>query len=297
MWLLTDFPPQDRLEIKPTIDVRERFERRLNRDFSDQKNDDRTDWFTRVRVGATATKGKEWAFALQYQYSHDWIDRQAGKSTDEASDLSLAYVQHKSNAATVTVGRQKVSLGTERLIGAGEWLNVPRSMDGFRIQNKEWDAFAFKIGVGQPKPQDARVFGLSRNWKWGQSSVIYKHDVVNARTVDLGTVSHWMNRKFGAWMVDAEAAIQFGKNRGRDQRAWAWHSAAWYPLGPKTKGFVEFNAASGGSNADTVFTFDNLYPTNHKFYGSMDMQGWKNVNEIAAGVVHQPNPQLDLTAH
>src|SRR5262249_3944731 len=115
--------------------------------------------------------------------------------------------------------------------------------------------------------------------------------------IDLTTLSHWYNRKCGEWTFDVEGAVQFGRNQGKDQRAWAVHAAVWHPLGPKTKGFLECNAASGGGNADTVFTFDNLYPTNHKFYGSMDLQSWRNMNELAAGVVHQFDPKTDAKAH
>lgn len=287
---------QDKIDIKPMIEIRERFERRINRDFSDATADKRTDFLTRIRVGATGTYGTKWSFALQYQYAHDWILKSSSKATDEGSDLSLGYAQYKSNNGTVTVGRQKINLGTERLIGSADWVNVSRSMDGARYQNKELDVFAFKLGVGQPKPTDARVLAASKTWKWGQTSYVFKHDQAAGRVVDLSTVSHWMNKTFGQWTIDAEAALQFGKNQGKAQRAWAWHSSVTHPLGSKTRGFVELNAASGGSNSDTNFTFDNLYPTNHKFYGNMDLQAWKNMTEIAVGVAHKLNARTDFSA-
>jgi len=288
-------PPQEKLHIQPTVEFRERIERRNNRDFSDIPNDDRTDFLTRVRVGATATLGKRWKFAIQYQYAHDWIHKASGHSVDEASDLSLGYAQHIGPEGTATLGRQKIVLGTERLIGSAEWTNLSRPVDGFRFQYKDWDAFVFKFGVGETRPLDARVAGVARTWKEGLSSFLYKHDQVGGRSVDIGTLSHWTKRKVGDWTFDLEAALQFGENKGRHQRAWAWHSSASHPLGPKTTGFIELNAASGGGNSDNVFTFDNLYPTNHKFYGSMDMQAWKNMNEVAAGVIHQLNAKSTVS--
>ncbi len=297
MPILFHIPAQDKLVIKPNFEIRERFERRLDRDFAKPNSDNRTDYLTRIRVGATADYGKNWKFGLQYQYAHDWIQKAPQFATDEGSDLSLAFAQHVTPSGTLTLGRQKIVLGSERLIGTGEWVNVSRSMDGIRYQSKDWDAFGFKIGVGQPKPTDVRIYGLAKTWKWGQTAAIYKHDFVNGRSLDIATLTHAMNRKFGDWTIDAEVAFQFGETRGKHQRAWAWHSSAKHPLGPKTQGFVEFNAASGGSNAETVMTFDNLYPTNHKFYGSMDLQGWKNMTEIAFGVVHQLNPKVDVSGH
>ncbi|MBS1724813.1 MAG: alginate export family protein [Armatimonadetes bacterium] len=292
---LVYLPPQEKLHIQPTVEFRERIERRNNRDFSDAPNDDRTDFLTRVRVGAIATLDKQWKFSLQYQYARDWIHKASGHSVDEASDLSLGYAQHIGAEGTATLGRQKIVLGSERLIGPLEWTNLSRPVDGFRFQSKDWDAFVFKFGVGETRPLDARVAGVARTWKEGLSSFIYKHDQVNGRSIDLGTVSHWTKRKYGQWTFDLEAAIQFGENKGRHQRAWAWHSSASHPLSAKTSGFLEFNAASGGSNSDNVFTFDNLYPTNHKFYGSMDMQAWKNMNEISAGVIHQLTAKSTLS--
>ncbi|MBS1715569.1 MAG: alginate export family protein [Armatimonadetes bacterium] len=287
---------QDKIEIKPLYEFRYRLERRLERDFSSAVSDDRTDHLGRLKVGIEGKKGDRLKFGLQYLYAHAWSELPTKRVEDEAGDLSLAYVQFKSAQSTATIGRQKIVVGTERLIGTAEWVNVPRSMDGIRFQTPVWDAFAFKFGVGQPKPQDARVFGLSGQWKYGRSMVVQKHDRVNGRSVDITTLAHEFNRKVGDWTIEAEAALQFGKVQSRDQRAWAWHASASRPFGPKTKAYVEADSASGGSNADTVMTFDNLYPTNHKFYGSMDLQAWKNMDEFAVGVVHKPMKQLDLSA-
>ena len=130
MIFIIPLPIQDKLEIKPTIEIRERHEHRSNRDFSRAVSDSRSDFLTRIRAGATAKFGKHWSFALQYQYAHDWIDKSGTKSTDEASDFSLGYAQYKGESGTLTLGRQKIALGTERLIGSAEWLNAARSVDG-----------------------------------------------------------------------------------------------------------------------------------------------------------------------
>lgn len=54
---------------------------------------------------------------------------------------------------------------------------------------------------------------------------------------------------------------------------------------------LEYNYASGDGNPNDreSHTFDNLYPTNHKFFGYMDLFAWKNI--------HNPRATLNLTPH
>jgi hypothetical protein len=102
---------------------------------------------------------------------------------------------------------------------------------------------------------------------------------------------------------DAELAGQTGEARGRqivagnyvypgptwlDHRAWAVHAGIGYASSIGTvpwRIYAEVNRASGDSNpADRKNeSFFNLFPTNHKFYGSMDVFSWKNIREIAVG--------------
>jgi hypothetical protein len=65
---------------------------------------------------------------------------------------------------------------------------------------------------------------------------------------------------------------------------------------PKTTLKIEGNAASGGGNATTSRTFDNLYPSNHDLYGLADLVGWKNMNELAVKLENKSIPSLTLQA-
>lgn len=64
---------------------------------------------------------------------------------------------------------------------------------------------------------------------------------------------------------------------------------------------LEYAFGSGDSdpNDGTHGTFDNLYPTNHKFYGYMDLVPWQNVHDIRAIFTMKPVPRLStaLEAH
>lgn len=105
--------------------------------------------------------------------------------------------------------------------------------------------------------------------------------------------------KLGGFDYDADVAFQSGRARARqlvggalvypgpawlDHRAWAAHAGAGYSTKIATVPLrigVEVNRASGDRDpADgTTESFLNLFPTNHKFYGSMDAFAWKNMRE------------------
>lgn len=295
IWLL---PTNDtpKLEIKYTFEERSRFERRIDKDFNENLRDGRSDLLTRVRPGFTFTYGDKISGAFQYQYAHSFIWRDRINKSDDNSDVSLGFVRYKDKGMTTTVGRQKINLGSERLIGSSEWGNVARSADGIRFQTKDWDLAAFRYGVAWPMPYDARIAYASYMWKQGATSVIFKHDETSGGDVDITTLTHSYAGKFAGLDVDFEGALQGGKNAGKDQEAWAWHFGVAHKIDAKTRLYVEANAASGGSDSDTTRTFDNLYPTNHKFYGSMDMMAWKNMNEFAVQLDHKLNAKTDLKA-
>lgn len=288
--------PADQFDIRPTFDWRLRLERRIDRDFA-VAADNRNDALNRIRPGVSWTYGKTWSGELQYQLAHDEIWRPGTTSSDEASDVNLAYVRHRDRGLEVTAGRQKINIGSERLIGSLEWSMTGRSFDGLRFKTGSWDAYAFKVGVAHPKPGRTRIAGASLKSAHGLSSIIFKHDDQAGPSTDIWTLSHLWQKPAGAWNWEAEGAIQAGHIGTRKQSAWALHLGGTYTLSKQAKAWLEINAASGGSDANNVRTFDNLLPTNHKFYGSMDLQSWRNMEEIAVGYDRQLDAKWNLRVH
>lgn len=288
--------PPDALDIRTNFDWRLRLERRIDRDFSDAA-DNRSDALNRIRAGVTWTYGKNWSGELQYQLAHDEIWRPGSTASDEASDVRLANVKWKDKKVDVTVGRQKIDIGTERLIGSLDWSMTGRTYDGVRLKTGNWDAYAFKVGVAYPKSGRTRIAGASYRNRAGLSSLIFKHDDQAHPTTDIWTLTHWWQKPAGAWTWDAEAALQSGHTAGKKQTAWAIHLGGTYTLSKKAKAWFEVNAASGGGNANNAYTFDNLLPTNHKFYGSMDLQAWRNMQEIAIGYDRVLDPKWSIRVH
>ncbi|RYG18418.1 hypothetical protein EON82_22640, partial [bacterium] len=152
--LLSDVAPPQDLQLKPYVEIRERFERRTDRDFS-AADDGRSDLLSRYRVGATFRLRSKLSGALEYQFAHDWLWSPKANLSGRNGDASLAYLTYADGGAAYTLGRYKVALGSQRLIGSLEWNNVARSFDGLRVEAGKWQAYAFKIGVARPMPRDA----------------------------------------------------------------------------------------------------------------------------------------------
>jgi hypothetical protein len=71
------------------------------------------------------------------------------------------------------------------------------------------------------------------------------------------------------------------------QQAWALHSLVGYtPAGApgKLRFDIEYNVASGDTNRndDKNGSFMTMFPSAHKWYGFMDVIGWKNMREFVA---------------
>jgi hypothetical protein len=290
-----DFSALDIPKVTPTIEIRERLERRDNPDFQDATPDGRTNLLSRIRVGARAELNPRVRAEIRYQYAHDLAWTSARNFSREASDIDLAYVEIRDGETLTTVGRQKIAVGRQRLIGPLEWVNVPRSFDGVRVRHREYDAWAAQIGNGPGESRNQFLAGITRkDLVLGETSLFFKHDKVAAGTQDLATLAHTYNTTFGTTAVVVEGAAQAGRNFGRRHEAWALNARATQPLAAGVRGFIEASAASGGPSSGVSRTFDNLYPTNHPFYGLMDLQGWKNMNELALGIEYAPRPNLSM---
>ena len=59
---------------------------------------------------------------------------------------------------------------------------------------------------------------------------------------------------------------------------------------------LEFDYGSGDDNPHdgTHGSFENLFPTNHKFYGSMDLVSLQNIEDAGINLTLKPHPRLSL---
>ena len=120
----------------------------------------------------------------------------------------------------------------------------------------------------------------------------------------VGTRVKSLPGEFGPWDYETEIAGQFGNFKSAagprlDHKAFAAHAAGGYTwtdaLGTPRLG-AEYNYASGDSDPTDGdhTTFDNLFPTNHKFYGFMDFVSWQNIHNARLTTSWKPLKKLTL---
>jgi hypothetical protein len=77
-----------------------------------------------------------------------------------------------------------------------------------------------------------------------------------------------------------------------DISAYAFAVKAGYtmPAAVKPRFGIEYDRASGDDNPtdDKFKTFENLFPTNHIHYGTMDYLGWRNMQDIRLSLALKP---------
>lgn len=320
-----------------TFDFQERlrFEYRENNfDFNDGV-DSLTDdsWLLqRARVGIKVAPTDYLTFYVQGQSSLELdSDRPnepgvLGAEGDDAIDLRQAYIKIGPKDLNVTIGRQVLSYGDERLIGGFDWNNIGRTFDAvkFHYGTKDWSLEAFAASVVVPDSDDFNYSDLFDGNETGRDQVfsglylstaalcplgsttdfyalhLYENYAAgDTNFVTLGTRVKADVTKTGGWDYETEMAVQFGDVKGKDLSAFAGHwgfGYVWTKSPWKPRLFAEYNFATGDSNAadGDVETFQNLFPTNHKFYGYMDAFSWQNIHNPAISFSVQPAKTVKL---
>jgi hypothetical protein len=238
------------------------------------------------------------------------------------------------------VGRQILSYGDERLIGAFDWNNFGRTFDAVKLTYKgkgfSVDAFtSTPVVITSKNYNQSDLFNGNENGRGLVFSGIYgtfdapafgsvdlyslfineprgntanvqggvSTTGANARHSDfvtLGTRIKGDPKKLNGLEFQGEFAYQVGDVRGLSLNAFAANVGLGYnfelPMKPRI--YAEYNFASGDGNStdNDVGTFQNLFPTNHKFYGQMDVFSWQNLHDLEVNLKAQPLKSVSLKA-
>jgi hypothetical protein len=99
---------------------------------------------------------------------------------------------------------------------------------------------------------------------------------------------------------DGEFAFQTGNVRGMDLTAFAAHVGLGYTLDANwlPRFGIAYNFATGDDDPrdGDIQTFQNLFPTNHKFYGQMDLFSWQNMHDLEVNFKVQPVKSVTVRA-
>ncbi len=99
---------------------------------------------------------------------------------------------------------------------------------------------------------------------------------------------------------DAEFAFQTGEVADLDLTAFAAHAGVGYTFDaswlPRIGVAYSFGTGDGDPTDGQIETFQNLFPTNHKFYGQMDVFSWQNMHDLEVSVKATPTKSLTAKA-
>jgi hypothetical protein len=236
-------------------------------------------------------------------------------NVQDTFDFHQWFGELRKNDWQVRVGRQEINFGAQRLIGSANWGNSSRSYEGIRAtrtRNRvQLDAFASMVAVvdntrlNPVLASGNQIHGVhlsaARSPREGvfESYAFWK--ISNTETFQdrRGRTSHFTNglRALGKlprrFDYNLEMAFQAGELAGQTHRAWAGYWNLGYTLAsaersPRLVAIYSFASGDNRAADGRSGTFDQLYPTNHAFYGWGDRIGWRNVHEAAAALILKP---------
>jgi Alginate export len=241
-------------------------------------------------------------------------------------DLRQAYVDlgpENQKWLFARAGRQELAFGSTRLVGVSDFSNVTRTFDALRgsysREGVKVDLVAGSVVLIDPSRFDRHKPGEHLYGAYVTLSKIVPGarlepyifikralQVVSERGVAGDAVVPTLGFRLigkAPWRVDysAEFAGQAGDYAGDRISAIAGNYIAGWTvntsdLKPRISG--EFDHASGDrdSRDGTRRTFDQLYASNHAFYGIADLMGWRNMRTYRVGFEINPMKKLNCKA-
>lgn len=285
----------------------------------------------RARLGMKIAPSDWFTFYVQGQSSFEFdsdrpnIPGVLGAEGDDPIDLYQAYIQLGKKNFNVAIGRQLLTFADERMVGTFDWNNLGRSFDAVKLHynTDAWSLDAFAASLVVPDKDNFNQSDLFDGNDTGRNQIfsgLYYSDrtLLPFQTTDLyvfhlhedyavgdtnfftfGTRMKADPTKLMGFDYETEMAFQTGDVKGGDFTAFAGHWGAgynWLKHSMKPRIGIEYNYGTGDSNAadGDVGTFQNLFPTNHKFYGYMDVFSWQNIHNPAVSFSFQPSKTVKV---
>jgi len=283
----------------------------------------------RVRLDARLRLNDNVTGLIQLQDSLLWGKETSTASNETNIELHQGYLQvakFLNPHLSLRVGRQELSYGNQRLVGAFGWDNVGRSFDAAKLTmggtGGSVDLFAGRAvdrrnsGRGDGSQDLIGLYGRvgPSNAKIGlEPYLLYLRDGLEITGEKAGVPRESTRiltlgfRHFGAagsgFSYDLENAFQVGQRGPDTQRATALAAQARYRLGSRFSpefGFEYDYATGDGDPTDgRSEEFNNLFPTNHLHYGFADYMGWRNMQDFKPYLALQfrPGVRAELAYH
>lgn len=283
-------PRSLRLELGGQFRVRGELQRRSYGPADVDGNDSNDILLARTRIHVKAQVHDDLDVFVELQDARTWGTEPGTASNTGNVDLSQGYADFKGLAkgrARVRLGRQAVSLSDQRFVGALEWSNNGRRLDGvtafYEDEKFTGVGFAYRVAEGFIEPAgtfgptveggdtDTNVYGTW--WVFpgvvedttAELFMVYIDAGNPVRGEPIGIVpGAFENTNFGTYGSrvsgrcddcgvdwDFQGAIQRGEIAGDSLEAWAWRGELGYRFAPdgwKPHLSVEYDEASGNES-------------------------------------------------
>ncbi|NLA76112.1 MAG: alginate export family protein [Deltaproteobacteria bacterium] len=224
----------------------------------------------------------------------------------------------------MTIGRQKIAYGDNRVFGPGEWGNSGKWVwDAAKISYARGDHFV-EMFYGANMLHDPDKFSLSHRWgyeglgiyghygwkKGGIEPILaYKHN--DNGNASFNSLKHYY---IGFRVYDDDVAgffyngtfiRQLGKQISlsgvkRDVDAYGWHLDAGYSFkmfGENAKIGAAFSYATGDDKStQDIERFDGAFGAADNFYGRMNLMSWSNLKDAELFFIFSPARNLKIKA-
>jgi hypothetical protein len=242
-------------------------------------------------------------------------------------DIREAYVELGNSSEgwiDLVAGRQTFSFGDERVIGPSDWLNMGRTFDTIRLDlhppGVKVSVFAASVinaidGQIDHHIEGNNIYGIYSSfsdliphatvepyllWRVAPGNVALPETAGHGHLNEVTGGARLAGTLHGDFDYDVEMNTQTGSLGRYSIDAWAGHWNAGYTFinsHTHPRVFAEYNYASGtkNPNGDTWGTHDQIYPSAHDKMDFADEFGWRNIEDIRAGVDEKVGKKWTLT--
>ena len=297
-----------------------RYENRVNYDFKDNAGATNDFFGQRARLNLGFEFNDDITAFFQFQDIRNWGEELS--TVDDSADgfdLQQGWVQVKDLpgiGGTTRVGRQVLSLGSQRIIGGLDWLNQGRRFDG-ALQSYTWNEkdalnlFFVQLReiINQDNDDALLVGGFGTVYPTEDSLVDVYAIHLNQAATGAGMITNrttfglrYVQKISDGLKFETELATQTGEQNGADipiGETFAGVASLRFAPDVERKPWVmlEVNVASGDDpNTADNERFNSLFPTLHKYWGMMDFADWANLTHGMAQVGAKVSDSGSLSA-
>ncbi|MCH7530259.1 MAG: alginate export family protein [Gemmatimonadetes bacterium] len=238
----------------------------------------------RLRIRVVAEPESTVRIVAELQDVRTWGEERSTLTDYSADNLDLHqgfFDVTLSEQWSARIGRQEISFGGERLMGAVDWTQQGRSFDAVRttLQIPDLTVDVFRAQLTEEAVdagEDSALLGIyavasRRSHNLDVFAFLERSPAADLRQWTSGLRAHGL---LGLLAYRFEGAAQLGRRSGARVRGWMLGVRLGRGL-PKPLGDVSlwYDHLSGDAAPDdgTVRTFETLFATNHKFYGFADL--------------------------